>query len=232
MSIIISDADRVEDTSGGTSSGHRWLFPGITFVAYVLFAVAVHLRLLDDLDVAVRQAVGRSDVWGPTQVRAARVVSALRPTHVALPLLVVVTGLSILRRSLRPFVVSAIVGVLVVLVTLASKWAMAHADPGTVPVGHGSFPSGHTVSAVTAIGLAVLLCRPGTRWGWVLPASMGLVVGSAIVLAWVHPATDVIGAGLLAAAALAGATAARLDEWASGSHRRATAPGGRGDTGP
>jgi undecaprenyl-diphosphatase len=181
---------------------------------YVVFAVAVHLRLLDDFDVAVRHAVSPHDVWGPTQDRAARVVAALRPSHLAVPLFIVVAGLSLLRRSLRPIVVAALVGVPVVFVTLASKWAMAHADPGTVPVGHGSFPSGHTVTAITAIGVAVLLCRPGTRWGWVLPAAVGCVMGCAIVLAWVHPGTDVIGAGLLAAAALAGANAARLDEWA------------------
>jgi len=193
----------------------RWILTSGIAASYVLFAVAVHLRLLDDLDIAVRHAAAPDDVWGPTQVRAARVVTALRPTHLALPLLIIVAGLSVLRRSLRPFVVSAVVGVPVVVATLGTKWAMAHSDPGTVPVGHGSFPSGHTVSAITAVGVAVLLCRPGTRWGWALPAAVGCVMGSALVLAWVHPTTDVIGAALLAAAALSGATAAKLGEWAN-----------------
>jgi membrane-associated phospholipid phosphatase len=53
-----------------------------------------------------------------------------------------------------------------------------------------------------------------------LPAAMGGVMGSALVLAWVHPLSDVIGAGLLAAAALTAATAARLGQWANGSPRR------------
>jgi undecaprenyl-diphosphatase len=113
-----------------------------------------------------------------------------------------------------------IVGLPVVTVALASKWVMAHWDPGTVPVGHGSFPSGHAVSAIVAVGVVVLLLRPGTRWGWLLPAVMGCVMGIALVLASVHPATDVIGAGLLAAAVLAGAAAARLGQWANDSQRR------------
>jgi len=40
-------------------------------------------------------------------------------------------------------------------------------------------------------------------------------MGCALVLADIHPATDVIGAGLLAVAALAGASAVRLGQWAS-----------------
>jgi membrane-associated phospholipid phosphatase len=193
----------------------RWMVPSAIAVAYGLFAVAVHLRMLDDLDIAVRHLAAPDGVWGSSEDRAARVVTALQPTHLAVPLLLVVVGSSLLRRSLRPAVVSVVIGIPVVVVTLGSKWAMAHADPGTVPVGHGSFPSGHTVIAIIAVGVAVLLCRPGTRWGWVLPAVAGLVMGIALILAWVHPVTDVIGAGLLALAALTGATAARLGEWAN-----------------
>jgi membrane-associated phospholipid phosphatase len=40
-------------------------------------------------------------------------------------------------------------------------------------------------------------------------------MGSALVLAGVHPATDVMGAGLLAVAALTGTGAAGLGHWAS-----------------
>ena len=111
--------------------------------------------------------------------------------------------------------VTIVVGVPVVIVTLGSKWVMAHWDPGTVPVGHGSFPSGHAVSTITAFGLVVLLLRPGTRWGWMLPAVMGCVMGCALIIASVHPATDVIGAGLLVTAVLTWAAAARLGQWAS-----------------
>jgi hypothetical protein len=64
-------------------------------------------------------------------------------------------------------------------------------------------------------GLVVLLVRPGTRWGWLLPAMMGCAMGSALILGQVHPATDVIGAGLLAVAALTAASAAGLGRWAS-----------------
>jgi undecaprenyl-diphosphatase len=198
----------------------RWLVPlGLT-LAYALFTVAVHLRLLDSLDVAVRHAARPGEVWGPEQIRAARLVNALQPTHLALLLGLVVTALSLQRRSLRPLGVMAVIGSAVVVVTLGTKWVMAHLDPGTVPVGHGSYPSGHAVFTVTAFGVAVLLLMPGSRWGWLIPAAMGAVMGVALVLAQVHPATDVMGAGLLAAAALASATAASLGRWASASRQR------------
>jgi membrane-associated phospholipid phosphatase len=61
----------------------------------------------------------------------------------------------------------------------------------------------------------VLLVRPRTRWGWMLPALTGCLMGGAVILAWVHPATDVIGALLLAVAALASVRAAGLGMWAS-----------------
>ena len=198
----------------------RWIAPlGLT-ACYGLFAVAVHFRLLDNLDVAARHMAHAGEVWGPAQIRASRVVNALEPTRLALPVLLVVTATSVLRRSVRPLVVMIVVGLPVVIVALGSKWVMAHWDPGTVPVGHGSFPSGHAVSTITAFGLVVLLLRPGTRWGWMLPAVMGCVMGIALVVASVHPATDVIGAGLLAAAVLTGAAAARLGQWANDSQRR------------
>jgi membrane-associated phospholipid phosphatase len=44
---------------------------------------------------------------------------------------------------------------------------------------------------------------------------VGCLMGCALVLADIHPATDVIGAGLLAVAALASASAAGLGQWAS-----------------
>ncbi len=218
MSMTIKEG-RLTGEPDGSRARHRWLLPAVALVGYAVFAVAVHLRLLDGLDLAVRRAAVPGDVWGTTQVRAARVVRALGPLHLAVPLLAVVLGLSLLRRSLRPFVALALVGVPVVIVTLGSKWAMAHADPGIVPVGHGSFPSGHMVSIVIAFGVAVLLCRPGTRWGWLLPVAMGCLMGNALVLASVHPATDVIGAGLLTAGALAAATTAGLGEWAKAPER-------------
>jgi undecaprenyl-diphosphatase len=89
-----------------------------------------------------------------------------------------------------------------------------------LPVAHGSFPSGHTVGVIVAFGLAVLLVLPGTRWGWTVPAVMGCLMGWALVVVAKHPATDVIGAGLLAAAVLAAACAIGLGQWASDRHRR------------
>lgn len=196
----------------------RWIVPVGVVMCYALFAVAVHFGKLDSLDLAVRRMVRPTDAWGLLQIRAARVVNDLKPTHVAISLLLFTAVLSLLRRSLRPFVVVAIIGVPAAIVAFGTKWIMGHTYRGATPDGHSSFPSGHTLAFVIAFGLLVLLLRPGTRWGWLLPALMGCLIGCAVVLAWVHPATDVIGGGLLAAAALSGATAARLGQWAS--HRR------------
>ncbi len=193
----------------------RWILPVGVTACYALLTLAVHLRMLDSLDIAVRSLTHAGEVWGPVQIRAARVVHGLQPSHVALPLLLVVALASLLRCSLRPFAVMAVVGGLVVIVTLATKWIMAHTETDAMPVAHGSFPSGHTVSVIVAFGLVVLLLRPGTRWGWMLPAVMGCLMGWAVVVAAVHPATDVVGAGLLAIAALGCASATGLGHWAS-----------------
>lgn len=196
-----------------------WAVPLAALAGYGLFAVAVHLRLLDDLDIAAMHAARPGGVWGPTQERASRVVDAFEPIHVAVPLSLVVAAACVGRRSLRPCAVMALVGVPVVMVTIVTKRVMTHWDPSISPVAHGSFPSGHMASAVTACGIVVLLLLPGTRWGWALPVAAGGVMGVALVLASVHPATDVLGAGLLTVSALTAATAARLGQWARGTAR-------------
>ena len=48
----------------------------------------------------------------------------------------------------------AVVGVLVAIATFGTKWVMAHAEGNPLPVAHGSFPSGHTVSVIVGVGLA------------------------------------------------------------------------------
>ena len=107
----------------------KWIVPLVITSCYVLFTLAVHLRMLDSLDIAVRSATHAGEVWGPVQIRAARVVHWLQPAHVALPLVLFVAVLSVVRRSLRPFAVMAVVGVPVIIVTLGTKWVMAHWDP-------------------------------------------------------------------------------------------------------
>jgi len=193
----------------------QWIIPIGVAACYALLTLAVHLRWLDPLDIAVRSATHAGEVWGPRQIRAAHVVRALQPAHLAVPLLLITAVVSLLRRSLRALAVMAVVGGLAIFVTLGTKWVMAHSEGNQMPVAHGSFPSGHTVSVIVAFGLAVLLLRPGTHWGWLLPAFMGSFMGWAIVVAVVHPATDVIGAGLLGIAVLGSARAAGLGQWAS-----------------
>jgi membrane-associated phospholipid phosphatase len=192
----------------------KWIIPVVVAACYALFTLAVHLRLLDFLDVAVRSAAHAGEVWGPVQIRAARIVHGLQPAHLVVPLVLVVVVLSLVRRSLRPLAVMAVVGGLVIIVTLGTKWLMAHTETTAKPVAHGSFPSGHAVSIIVVFGILVLLLRPRTRWGWMLPAVMGCLMAWALVVASVHPATDVVGAILLAVAALGTAKAAGLGQWA------------------
>jgi undecaprenyl-diphosphatase len=209
-----------ERTAAGIVSANRrgrtkWIIPVVVAACYAVFTLAVHLRLLDFLDVAVRSAAHAGQVWGPVQIRAARIVHGLQPAHLVVPLVLVVVVLSLVRRSLRPLAVMAVVGGLVMIVTLGTKWLMAHTETTATPVAHGSFPSGHAVSVIVVFGIVVLLLRPRTRWGWILPAIMGCLMGWALIVASVHPATDVMGACLLAAASLVGARAGGLGQWAS-----------------
>jgi undecaprenyl-diphosphatase len=193
----------------------KWIIPLVVGACYALFTLAVHLRMLDFLDVAVRSAAHAGQVWGPVQIRAARIVHGLQPVHLVVPLVLVVVVLSLVRRSLRPLAVTAVVGGLVMIVTLGTKWLMAHTETTAKPIAHGSFPSGHAVTIIVVFGIVVLLLRPRTRWGWMLPAVTGCLMGWALVVASVHPTTDVVGAILLAVAALGAARAAGLGQWAS-----------------
>jgi undecaprenyl-diphosphatase len=216
-----------ERTAAGIVSMNRrgrtkWIIPVAVAACYVLFTLAVHLRMLDFLDLAVRSAAHAGHVWGPVQIRAARIVHGLQPPHLVVPLVLVVVVLSLVRRSLRPLAVMAVVGGLVITVTLGTKWLMAHTETTATPVAHGSFPSGHAVSIIIVFGIVVLLLRPRTRWGWMLPAVMGCLMAWALIVASVHPATDVVGAILLAVAALGAAKAAGLGQWASDRRARRT----------
>ena len=216
-----SDRDSASDRRlSATGGAIRWIIPVGIAACYALLTVAVHLRLLDALDLAARRVYGPVEVWGPLELRADRFVNGLQPGHLAAPLLLFVAALSLLRRSLRPIVVLAATGMSVVIATLGTKWVMAHSEGNPLPVSHGSFPSGHTVIIVAAFGLVVLLVRPDTRWGWIIPAVMGCLMGWALVVVAAHPATDVIGACVLAAAVLASARAIGLGQWAGDRQRR------------
>ena len=76
------------------------------------------------------------------------------------------------------------------------------------------FASAVHLRLLDALDLAVReAARPDDVWGWVLPGLTGALMGSALLLAGVHPVTDVIGAGLLAVAVLTTARAAGVGEW-------------------
>jgi hypothetical protein len=125
-------------------------------VCYGLSTLAVHLGMLDSLDIAVRGVYGPVEVRGPVETRAELVVKGLQPTHLAVPLLLVVAVVSLLRRSLRPFAVLVVVGGLVIFVTLGTKWVMARTEANSMPVGHGSSPPG--IWSASSLSSALLCC--------------------------------------------------------------------------
>lgn len=105
---------------------------------------------------------------------------------------------------------SAVVGATTVALTLLSKLVVSRPDPHGVAGDHGgAFPSGHTVSVMVCLGLAVILFRPeGGRAAWALPGGIGVLMAGSLVVQGAHWATDVLGGALLAVTVLAAASAA------------------------
>ena len=62
---------RRSPTRGGAT---RWIIPVGIAACYALLTLAVHRRLLDDLDLAIRDVYRPENVWGPLQIRAHRFV--------------------------------------------------------------------------------------------------------------------------------------------------------------
>jgi membrane-associated phospholipid phosphatase len=67
-----------------------------------------------------------------------------------------------------------------------------------------SFPSGHMIGVIVALGIVVMLAQPPVgRWAWLIPALAGGVMGASLLLQAAHWSADIVGGSLLAAGALA-----------------------------
>lgn len=178
-------------------------------VGFLALGVAARNGWVKSWDNDVLTWVRPGDVWGPWQIRADVIVEGLRPTVVGALLAVLMLVVCGWRRSLRPAVLSGLIGAVTIALTLGSKLAVGRPDPhGSIENHGGSFPSGHTVSLAVCLGLAVILVGAARRpAAWLLPGVAACVMAGALVVQGAHWATDVLGGALLAVAVLAGANA-------------------------
>lgn len=199
----------------------RWWIAIGSVGAFTALAVTVHFGLLNTFDSIIRDWARPGDVWGPVQVRAVYVVDGLRPIVIGTLLAAFTAALCLLRRSWRPMVFVGLAWLATVALTVVTKMAVGRPDThGAADNVGGSFPSGHTVSVIVCLGLAVLLTQPGVgRWIWLIPALVGTLMGAALVVQAAHWSTDVIGGALLAVGVLAATTATGWHRWPRGSQR-------------
>jgi membrane-associated phospholipid phosphatase len=199
--------------SVGSWTAFSWSASGL-----VLLALSVGLQLLNGPDRWVRDAARPERVWGPVQIRSSYVVEGLRPVVVAALLATVAVAVCLSRRTVRPAVLAVATCAVAAGATLLTKLALARPDPydhATDDHG-GSFPSGHTISVLVCLGLAVCLLRPGARWwGWLAPGAAAAVMGTALVIEGAHRASDVAGGLLLGVAVLSAARATGFIAWSA-----------------
>ena len=185
---------------GRTDRAATWA-AAVCALLLALLTVAVALGLTRGFDAAVLGWARPGDVWGPVQWRAGAVTSGLRPVRMLELGSALVLLACLVRRSLGPALLAAAAGVLSGSLTLVLKLLLARPDPHGALFGDGgSFPSGHTVTAAVAVGVAVMVCRPsGRRLRWLLPGLVAALIGVCLVLQGAHWATDVLGGALIAA---------------------------------
>jgi membrane-associated phospholipid phosphatase len=186
--------------------------------AFTALAMSVHLGLLNTFDSTIREWARPDDEWGPVQLRADYVVEGLRPIVVTSLLGAFTIAFCVIRRSLRPAMFVGGVWLMTAALTIAAKLAVGRPDThGMVDSLGGSFPSGHTISVIVGLGLAVLLAqRRVDRWIWLVPALLGALMGAALIVQAAHWSTDVLGSALLGTVVLVAASASRWQEWALG----------------
>jgi membrane-associated phospholipid phosphatase len=184
----------------------RARFTGFSALAcYLVLSVLVGTGLTETPDGLVREWFRPGDVWGTQQLRVDHIVDGLRPA-VALPAFVVLAILVVtVRRVVWPVLAAGAVLLLMIAVTVATKALIARPDPhGAISTHGGSYPSGHTVSVMVCVGLAVCLLWPGARGlrFWSVPLAVGLAMGLSLLIQAAHWAGDVAGGLLLGVAAL------------------------------
>jgi membrane-associated phospholipid phosphatase len=191
----------------------RWAAAAGWWAGFLVLTAAVAWGLPDELDRRALALVRPGEGWGPEQVRWDMVVEAFRPPVVSAALAVVVIAVALARRTVRPVVVAVVAGAVTAGASQLVKLALARPDPHLTGTSSGSFPSGHTVSVVVCVGLAISLVRPQAP-GWVRAVPVlaaGAVMGVALVVTGAHWASDVLGGLVLGLAVLSTVAAADGD---------------------
>jgi membrane-associated phospholipid phosphatase len=176
----------------------------VSVLVFLLLSVVVAAGLTQPLDDVTRELFRPGDVWGSTQQTFGYLVDGLAPP-ISTALLaigsVVAAGRS---RSVRPLLFVGAVGALAVGSTLAAKMVLGRSD------GHGdlhgvasSYPSGHLVMLLIALGGLLLLFAPRARWLWLVAGLIVALMGVAILVVAMHWLTDLAASALLGVPVLA-----------------------------
>ena len=193
----------------------RWGIACASAGPFIALAVLVDLGLVDAFDSIAREWARPNNVWGTAQLRADLVVEGLRPAVVAGLLAAFTLAYCVKRRSFRPAAFVGLVCIATATLTIALKTSVGRADPhGSVAYTGGSFPSGHMVSVIVCLGLALLISVPRAgAWIWLIPATGGVLMGTSLLLQAAHWSTDIVGGALLATSVLAVTTASGYSRW-------------------
>lgn len=173
-------------------------------VGFVLVLVAVASGATRGLDRAAADWFRPDDRWGSAQIRLGPIIDGLQPPRAYAFLAVVTAVICLRRRRWQPAAFAALVAGASMALTSVVKVLTHRVDPhGYLATTGGSFPSGHVVALVTALGCCALLCWRRTRWWqWVLVAVPPGFMAAALLYAAAHWVTDVLGGALLAVATI------------------------------
>jgi membrane-associated phospholipid phosphatase len=186
----------------------RWLWAaaGSLLAFVVLLALVAVDSPVTMLDHAVRDHIV-DDGGRPLLGLASDVTTVVSPQLDALVLTAGALAVGWRRRRIGPVVAVALTGWVMALVVVCVKHALGRVGPGlTAPIHGGSFPSGHTASALVCFGaLALLVAAEHRRWTRPLLLAVGaltVAIAAALVYADYHWLSDTIGSILLGVALL------------------------------
>ena len=174
-------------------------------------------------------------VWGSGQVWLAPWMTRLEPVRMYALLAVVAVVLSVRRRSWWPLAFAAAITAVSSVLAVVLKNLVHRGDPvGYVPPTGGSYPSGHMIAIVVALGgCLLLLFRRVPWWLWLLVAAAAGCLALTMLVIAAHWPSDALGGVLLGVAVVAAMSRTPLRQRAHDSpdRRPAAAEASRSDAG-